>query len=416
MKLGVYVGDAYKQETRAGGGDVFLNSILDSIEFLQKEHEVILLTSQKGATLPCPSLYLAPALFRKYKLTINLFSNIKAKIKRRLFWDLYKSIAEVNYFDYDYYALNALLLANGVELLYFPTPHFFPSKLPYIITVWDLAHKNYPFFPEVNYSGQSWISRQLAYQASLSKAAYVVTGTQRGKQEIIKYYNIAEERVVVFPFPVPSYLEANRLWEKKSSSLLKNKEPYIFYPAQFWPHKNHANLLLGLKELEEKFKLKLNLVLTGGDKGNRSHIEELINRYELNDSVSILGFVSQEKIIALYQNALCMVFPSFFGPDNLPPLEAFALGCPVLASHIPGAEEQLKDACLFFDPLSPEDIARTIKQIYTDHNLRIKLIQKGKSLAKYRSVKIYMTQLNELISSFNSYRINWSSAEEYVHL
>ena len=416
MKLGVYVGDAYKRDPRSGGGDVFLNSILDSIKLLQKEHEVILLTSQKENNFSCPFLYLDPKLFKKYKTPINPFSNFKAKIKRRLFWDLYKALAEANYRDYDYYALNKLLLAHKIELLYFPSPSYFPSKIPYITTVWDLAHKNYPFFPEVSYSGQSWVARQIGYKAQISRAAYVITGTQVGKQEIIKYYNVAEDRVVPIPFPVPSYIQANTIGEKKDEPLLKTKSPYIFYPAQFWPHKNHANLLLGLKELKAEFQLELTLILTGSDKGNRTYIEELINRYELADSVSILGFVSQEKIISLYQNALCMVFPTFFGPDNLPPLEAFALGCPVLASRIPGAEEQLEDACLFFDPLSPTDIARSINQIYRDTNLKSTLIQKGKKLAKSRNMQLYMEKLSKLISDFKPYRMNWSSTNEYNHL
>ncbi|MFM6269445.1 MAG: glycosyltransferase, partial [Dolichospermum sp.] len=53
---------------------------------------------------------------------------------------------------------------------------------------------------------------------------------------------------------------------------------------------------------------------------------------------------------SLYINAFSLAFMSFFGPDNLPPLEAMALGCPVIASKVSGSEEQLGNNALLVNP------------------------------------------------------------------
>jgi glycosyltransferase involved in cell wall biosynthesis len=75
----------------------------------------------------------------------------------------------------------------------------------------------------------------------------------------------------------------------------------------------------------------IEMVFTGSDKGNAGHVFGKINELGLHDQVHMLGFVPREDLRALYSKALS-------------PREAFTLGCPVIASRIPGAEEQLGDA------------------------------------------------------------------------
>jgi glycosyltransferase involved in cell wall biosynthesis len=72
-----------------------------------------------------------------------------------------------------------------------------------------------------------------------------------------------------------------------------------------------------------------------------------------------------------------LVFPTFFGPTNIPPLEAFALGCPVAASRIYGMPEQLGGAALFFDPRSEEEMAECIQRLWQDDRLCQRLSSNG---------------------------------------
>jgi glycosyltransferase involved in cell wall biosynthesis len=82
-----------------------------------------------------------------------------------------------------------------------------------------------------------------------------------------------------------------------------------------------------------------------------------------------------------------MAYPSTFGPENLPPLEAFALGCPVVASRIPGADQQLEDAALLVDVYDHEAFAVAIHRVLREPALRETLIERGRvRAAKWTSV------------------------------
>ena len=159
--------------------------------------------------------------------------------------------------------------------------------------------------------------------------------------------------------------------------------------------------------------LRLNLVLTGSDKGNRRYVWDKVREWELSDQVFDLGFVPREELNALYEGAMALIFPSFFGPDNVPPLEAFALGCPVLASRVAGAEEQLGSAALLFDPTDPTDIADKVLAVRSDPALRKKLTEEGGKIAQLRSPERYIAQIDEILNSFASIRQCWG--RDYRH-
>lgn len=83
-------------------------------------------------------------------------------------------------------------------------------------------------------------------------------------------------------------------------------------------------------------------------------------------------------IFSIYIKVPSQWFFQLFGPDNLPPLEAFANGCPVIASRVCGSEDQLGDAVLMVDPTKPEEIAQAMLAVFQDESLRCEL-QKGLS-------------------------------------
>ena len=130
------------------------------------------------------------------------------------------------------------------------------------------------------------------------------------------------------------------------------RAPYLLYPAQFWSHKNHATLLRALALLPE-----YTLACVGSDKGYLDHVRGLARELGVLDRVRFLGFVETDELVALYRGAHALVYLSFFGPENLPPLEAFALGCPVVQADVAGAREQLGDAALLVPPTDPRAVA-----------------------------------------------------------
>ena len=113
-------------------------------------------------------------------------------------------------------------------------------------------------------------------------------------------------------------------------------------------------------------------MLCGSDRGARSSVEALIAQYGLADQVSILGFVDSAELGALYRGALALVMPSYFGPTNLPPLEAWSVGTPVIYPE--AFKAQAADAAILFDydsPLSLADAIVSVEPAETRARLRL---------------------------------------------
>jgi glycosyltransferase involved in cell wall biosynthesis len=133
----------------------------------------------------------------------------------------------------------------------------------------------------------------------------------------------------------------------------------------------------------------------------------LISKLELSSQVHILGFVPQEDMASLYQNAMALAFMTFFGPDNIPPLEAFALGCPVIASGVPGAEEQLGDAAVLVDPKNPEQIADAIFNVSNSPDLRKTLVERGLKRAQTWTGQDFVRGIFSMLDEFEAIRRCW---------
>jgi glycosyltransferase involved in cell wall biosynthesis len=119
--------------------------------------------------------------------------------------------------------------------------------------------------------------------------------------------------------------------------------------------------------------------------------------------------VSPEELLFLYRNARAMVYPSFSGPENMPPLEAFSQGCPVAVAEYPGAREQLGDAVIYFAPQSPEDIAEKLELLLGDVVLQQSLLQKGRERVKSRTVTQYVAGVMDIFRDFQAIRRCWGT-------
>jgi len=292
-------------------------------------------------------------------------------------------------------------------LIWLPSQDYIPiGTIPYFFTVWDLQHRLQPYFPEVS-EKNIWQKRENTFSEAIRKASYVITGTVASKKEIIRFYDVPEERIKDgFLHPTPSFaLEC-----RKTFSLPENiSVPYIFYPAQFWAHKNHICILSALKYLKEKENTKVNAVFVGKDYGNKDYLEKKILEFGLSDQVTIIGFVERETLIALYQHGLALVYPSYFGPENLPPLEAMALGLPVIAANMPGVNEQLGENALFFDPEDEKELAAHVLSVLNDKDLRENLVDKGKSRSSAYTVVHYVEAMVKLFDRFSKIRRCWKN-------
>lgn len=348
--------------------------------------------SKKG--IPCISLDRMPPNLAGARIRFARMA-ITARCRRLLG----RPAVMPNYFDVMFREL-------GIECVWFLANRHVEVETPFITTVWDLQHRLQPWFPELCRNGE-WHRRESEFGTLLRRATAVVTGTKEGRDEIVRFYGLPEERVLILPMPTPRHALAPPEPRPGTLKDLHLPAPFVFYPAQFWAHKNHVNLLHALAVLRDRKGLKMAAVFAGGDRGNMEHVRKVAAELGLSDRVKILGFVETEALVALYREARALVFPSYFGPDNLPPLEAFALGCPVIAARVPGAEEQLGDAAEFVDPSDPEAMAWAIFKVHSDEAVRGEMVDKGKRRAGKWVAADSARAMMDFLDRFERIRRGW---------
>lgn len=297
----------------------------------------------------------------------------------------------------------------GVEFMWFVGAEALQTDFPYMAIVWDLQHRLQPWFPEVSSHG-TWRNREAFYGEYLRRATFVIAGTDAGRLEIERFYQIPTDRIKILPHPTPLFaLDTPQLDSEAVRKKYGLSGPYVFYPAQFWSHKNHVNLLLALSELKAKHKLDISAVFAGSDKGNREYVQGFASRLEPAVNIAFLGFIPVEDLVALYQGAVALTYISYFGPENLPPLEAFALGCPVIAADVSGAREQLSDAAILVDPSEPSAISDAIRLVYESPDLRRELITKGRDRAERWTAKDFVRGVFATLNDFEKVRRCWNA-------
>jgi glycosyltransferase involved in cell wall biosynthesis len=151
----------------------------------------------------------------------------------------------------------------------------------------------------------------------------------------------------------------------------------------------------------------VDVALVGSDKGNGLHVRRCARELGIEARVHFLGFVPQADLIGLYRGAAALAYPSTFGPENLPPLEAFALGCPVVAARVSGSEEQLGDAAALFAPSSAEELAAAVAQVLTDTGLRADLVKRGLARARQFTTDDFALGVFRVIDEMARIRAAW---------
>jgi glycosyltransferase involved in cell wall biosynthesis len=302
--------------------------------------------------------------------------------------------------------LDDLVKRNEIDFVWFLGAEALQADSPYCAVVWDLQHRLQPWFPEVSAAGK-WDQRERFVARFLRRATVVIVGTNAGREELERFYDVPAERILILPHPTPRFALQAPVGDDHEVLARRGLRPgYLFYPAQFWPHKNHANLLFALARLRQS-EVRLEMVFVGSDKRNEPYLRSLVQSLGLSQQVHFLGFVPQSELPALYRNAFALTYLSFFGPENLPPLEAFGLGCPVIAANVAGSSEQLGDAALLVDPADVDQIVAAINAIRDDPELATTLVARGRERAQVRTGDQFVRGMFSFLDEFENIRRCW---------
>jgi glycosyltransferase involved in cell wall biosynthesis len=298
-----------------------------------------------------------------------------------------------NLVNFDHAAAEAFK-NNKIDLLLVLSPNIpaFTYRVPFVVPIFDLNHRLQPEFPEVSAFGET--NRREHYYINTCKfATLVLVDSEIGKADVLQFYGhlIKEDRIRILPYyppienrPLPSAEDLARVRMKYN---LPSR--YFFYPAQFWPHKNHVLIIQAIKIIADQTGEAVPVVFCGAYwyytmAWNFKELMGLAAKFGIADRVRYLGSVPDEDMAALYTLSAGLVMPTFFGPTNIPPLEAWHFSRPVITSNIRGAREQNGDAGLLVDPRSPKELADAMYRIWRDPSLCAELVARGRRrLASY---------------------------------
>lgn len=306
-------------------------------------------------------------------------------------------------------AMNRHLRRRGIKLMVYPAPSAlsFEAGIPFIMAVHDLQHRLHPEFPEVAADG-NFQRREYLFRNAARYATLLLADSEVGKEDILNLYGsfgITSARVKVLPFLPACYLVPNVLKSEGANirAAYNLPEKYFFYPAQFWPHKNHIGIVRALRLFKQTHQIEAPIVFCGSHEGELrtrtfKEVMALARRLGVEHQVIYLGLVPDKQMSALYAEAVALVMPTFFGPTNIPVLEAWAFGCPVLTSDIRGIQDQVGNAGLLVDPKSVEAIAEGLDLLWTNEYLRRELAVLGSKRLKSYTTADYIEKLEEILN------------------
>ncbi|MBC6112175.1 glycosyltransferase family 4 protein [Pedobacter fastidiosus] len=358
VKIGIPFNENYAPN--AGGGFSYTTQLIKAIDNHQfnEQIEIVFLDFTGKSQIQ----------FKKQLLSFHPFKNAgfkdfvrKTKIilLKKLAFGYFKTL--LNRIEGKHAKARGLYIAqhlqeNKIAFLFYANPDGNTFDYPFVTTHWDIGHSSTYMFPEFT---EAFESRKHYYEQIIIKALAVLTETETGKKELVKYTNLNEKRIFVMPMFPGAIINHNVNKDEQQAILNRyglRENEFFIYPAQFWAHKNHIILIDSLKlVLAEKPNVKL--VFTGSNKGNLDYIKNYIQNENLGEHIKVLGFVSNEELYTFYKNAIALTMPTFLGPSNMPPLEAANLGCPVILSDLEGHRELMGAYASYFNPLNTEELS-----------------------------------------------------------
>lgn len=278
--------------------------------------------------------------------------------------------------------------STGIDWLFQlqPSPTAFSALMPFVMPIHDLQHRLQPEFPEVSANGQT-AYRDYLYKNACRCATLILVESEHGKQDVLRFYGdvIGEDRIRILPLYPPVRLCAMPDEEEINRAAVTYKLParYFFYPAQFWRHKNHHLVIQAMRLIKDRTGESIPLVLCGTYMDHVravafKDVMEFAEQQGIRDQIHYLGWVPDHDMPALYRRSAGLVMPTFFGPSNIPALEAWSYGRPVITSDIPGLREQTGDAGLLIDPRSPEQLAEAMLRLWHDEAFGNILAERGR--------------------------------------
>ena len=260
------------------------------------------------------------------------------------------------------------------DVLFCPTAFLDPQDppLPCAVELNDLMHE---FLPE-GFREEDLAFRRERYPAAARRADVVLTPSRFSRQTIVDRYGVPTERIALSGRDVDAAFRAPPRPELVAPLGLPPR--YLHFPANFWPHKDHATALRTLAELDGTHG-DVALVLTGAVETGWADVAERIRALGLEQRVRMLGYLERPELVEVLRGARALLFPSRFEGFGVPVLEAFHVGTPVVATTAGAIPEVAGDAALLVEPGDAKGLAQAAAGVLDDGELAEELVQRGRN-------------------------------------
>lgn len=295
-----------------------------------------------------------------------------------------KVLADITWYGFaEQFKLPKLLRELNLDLIHFPhfnVPIFYTGK--FVVTIHDLIHQHHNMGRASSLNPFAFKIKQIGYKkvfrCATDKSQKILVPSKSVMELLMREWKVEKEKIAVTHEAVDeNILKVERSITKSACegilTKFKIKKPYLFYVGNAHPHKNIEGLIRAFRDIREKYQ-NLSLVLSGYD---HYFWQRLKSENQDKEGIIFTGFISDTELVALYKNAAMFVLPSLEEGFGIPILEAMACSCPVVSSDRGSLPEVGGQACLYFNPSSPDDTAEKISSVLDKESLRKALIEKG---------------------------------------
>lgn len=287
-------------------------------------------------------------------------------------------------------SLPVSVLKDKLDVLHCPgnsAPIFLPSRVKLVLSIMDVMF----MFPASKLpKSPSWYQRvgreylKHVVPVAAKRAVAITTISASSRDDILRYIDVPADRVTVV------WLAANDACGIISDIALLNtvrskfklNGPFILALGALDPRKNTAMILKAYAIFKRQFSAQIKLAIVGLSENGMGKFCRLADELGIGNDVVCAGFVTEDDLVALYNAAELLLYPSLYEGFGLPVLEAMICGTPVITSPCGSIPEIAGDAAVMVDPHDVEAIAAAMKMVVTDQVLYDNFAAKGKVRAE----------------------------------